>query len=304
MKGATQCAKRLKSYFKKLRADAGKVSRPATGDPIAQLVLGVFSRDMPEGKAREALDAIKAHVVDYNEMRVIPASEIVEFVGELPDVRIKCEDISRSLNRIFAIEHVVSLDRVAKGGKTELAAYLNALPGLDAYTRARIRLLGLEQHAIPLDEAMWAAAVAEGFVDPKCTLEEAQAFLERSIDPSEALEFFSLLRKQAWADYGAAVRKGQTQKIRSVPPDRTTRNMLQMIASGNPLPELDALPDLVPLAEGDEEIVVAGKPAASKGGKSSAKPPAATKPAPAAKAAAPAKPVRDRKSGKSKVRSA
>jgi hypothetical protein len=51
--------------------------------------------------------------------------------------------------------------------------------GLEPYTRARIRLLGMRQHAIPLDEAMWALARRDELVDPKCPLLEAQHFLER-----------------------------------------------------------------------------------------------------------------------------
>src|SRR5262245_29806406 len=182
MKGATQCARKVKQLFRTMRTKLGKVNRPQTGDPITQMILGILTRDAPEAKAREALDRMKAMVVDYNELRVIPPLELADQVGEYPDARTKCEDVSRALNRVFAIEHTVALDRLAGGSKVDENNYLNGIPGLDGYSRARVKLLGLGQHAIPLDEAMWAYARQEGLVDEKCTLEEAQAFLERQID--------------------------------------------------------------------------------------------------------------------------
>lgn len=233
MKGATQCARRVKQVFKTLRTKLGKVNKPQAGDPVSQLILGVFSRDAQEAKAREVIDTLRAMVVDYNELRVIPHSEIANAIGDYPDVRMKCEDMSRALNRIFALEHSVTLDHLSKMSKTEANRYLDGLPGLEAYTRARIRLLGLGLHAIPLDAAMWQFARREGMVDQKCTLDEAQAFLERQIDEEDAFEFVALLRKESWTECGGMVRKGTVTAIRSVPPDRTTRNMLQMVAQGN-----------------------------------------------------------------------
>jgi len=229
MRGATECARRLKLFFSNLRARLGKVNHPPISDPITQLILGVLSRDTPEAKASEGLERLRGMVVDYNELRVIPPIELADVLSDFPDARLKCEDISRALNAIFAREHAVSLDRLADLPRKDVIAALDKIDGLEAYTRARIRLLGLRQHAIPLDEAMWAAARAAAIVDQRCPLEEAQAFLERQISPEEALEFFALLKRHAWSEMGPAVKKRAVRRIVSVPPDRTTRNMLQLI---------------------------------------------------------------------------
>ncbi len=242
MRGATECAKRLKLVFSTLRSKLGKVSRPASTDPITQLLLGILARNVPESKAREGLDRLRGMVVDFNELRVIPAIELSEALDDFPDTRLKCEDISRALNGVFATEHTVSLDGLADLGKKELAAVLDQIDGLEAYSRARIRLLGLQQHAIPLDEAMWALARKMRIVDQRCDLEVAQAFLERQIPEDDALEFIALLRKQAWAELGAAVRGGKVERIISVPPDRTARNMLQMVSAGGLTPLADSVP--------------------------------------------------------------
>ena len=231
MRGATQCARRLRLLLRTLRTKLGKVSRPAVGDPITQLILGIFSRDVPESKAREALDRLRAAVVDYNELRVVPPIEMAEMVGSLPNARIKCEDLSRALNKIFAREHEVSLERLRGLSRKEVIQYLDGIDGLDAYSRARIRLLGLQQHAVPLDAAMWAYARRQGIVDKRCPLEEAQTFLERRLSEEEAPEFVALLEKQSWAELGGAVRAGEVDLISSVPPDRTARNMLRQIAA-------------------------------------------------------------------------
>jgi hypothetical protein len=189
---------------------------------------------VPSSKAREALDRLRALVVDYNELRVVPPIEMTEMVGSLPNARLKCEDLSRALNKVFAFEHEVSLDRLRALPAKEVREYLESIDGLDAYSRARVQLLGLQQHAVPLDEAMWAYARKEKIVDRRCPLEEAQAFLERRIPEGDSLEVVVLLEKQGWAEMGAAVRNGEVERIASIPPDRTARNMLQLVASGRP----------------------------------------------------------------------
>lgn len=249
MRGATQAARRLKRLFRSLRAKLGKVDPLPTGDPITQMILGIFSRDVPESKAREALGRLRAMVVDYNELRVIPPIETAEVVSDLPNARLKCEDLSRALNRIFMKEHQVSLDRLAHLPRKEVVAYLEGIDGLDPYSRARVRLLGLNQHAVPLDAAMWAYARQTGIVHPSCSLAEAQAFLERRIPEGEALEFVTLLEKQAWAEMGAAVRSGKVESISSVPPKRTTRNLLRLAASGRPVGPAAASKTSAPSAE-------------------------------------------------------
>ena len=293
MRGATQCARRLKQLFRALRTKLGKVSRPATGDPITQLILGIFARDVPESKAREALDKLRAMVVDYNELRVVPPIEMSQMVGELPHARLKCEDLSRALNKIFAIEHEVSLGRLRGMAKRDVLAYIDDIDGLDAFSRARIRLSGLQMHAIPLDEAMWAYARREGIVDARCPLEEAQAFLERKVAEGDALEFVALLEKQAWAEMGSAVRSGEAERIASLPPDRTSRNMLQMVAAGRGIdddPELDEPESVGPLSAASDQGL--GGPAAVPTMIPDTPPPPPTKPA---RKAAAKKPSRERK---------
>ncbi len=230
MRGATQCARRLKRLMRSLRGQAAKAPVLTPDDPITQLILGVFSRDVPESKAREALEKLRALVVDFNELRVMSPREMAEAVPDYPEAWRKCEDVSRALNKIFAKQHVVSLDHLKSRSRKDAQDYLEKVDGLEPYTRARIRLLGLEQHAIPLDEAMWALARREEIVDPACPLEEAQAFLERQVPESEALDFVNRLKRHAWSELGAAVKSGQAEKITSREPSRIGRNMLQPIA--------------------------------------------------------------------------
>lgn len=236
MRGATECARRVKQLLRTLRTRLGKVTRPQASDATTQMILGILSRDMPESKAREALEKMRSMVVDYNELRVIPPMELAEQIGDYPEVRSKCEDVCRALNKVFALDHSVGMERLTEMSPKDAAAYLDKIDGLEAYTRARIRLLALRHHAIPLDEAMWAYAKSEGIVDPKADLDEAQRFLERQVSEEDAPEFVALLRKQAWSEMATAVRKGDVSRIRSIPPDRTSRNMLQPILPVAPAP--------------------------------------------------------------------
>ena len=258
----------MKQVFRSLRTRLGKVSCPSGGDPITQMILGIFSRDLPESKAREALDRLRGMVVDYNELRVIAALELAEMLGDYPDVRLKCEDVSRALSSIFAREYTISLDGIAELPKKEMRAYLEQIEGLEAYTRARMQLQGFQRHAIPLDEAMWAYARNVRIVDKRCPLAEAQRFLERQIPEQDALEFVALFKRQAWAEMGALVRKGEVERIRSVPPDRTASHMLQVAsqasaaAAGPPTPEAakDDRRKVAPVTAAGSGAAVGGKP--------------------------------------------
>ncbi|MBK8914158.1 MAG: hypothetical protein IPM64_06075 [Phycisphaerales bacterium] len=240
MRGATQYARRIKQLLRTLRAKYGKAQRPTVGDPVTQLILGILTRDALEARAKEALERLREMVVDYNELRVVSPLELCEALGDFPDARRKSEDISRALNRIFAIEHIVSLDGLPEKSLRDGRAYLDRIEGLEPYSRARVRLLGLGQLAVPLDEAMLAFVRRERMVDPAADHDEIQAFLERQFDIGEAMEFFVLLRKHAWHEMSSTVRKGKAEKIRSVPPDRTSRNMLQLITPGS-LKQAEAL---------------------------------------------------------------
>ena len=48
--------------------------------------------------------------------------------------------MSRALNKIFSIEHALTLERVAALPRKDMLDYLNKVDGLEAYTRARMRI--------------------------------------------------------------------------------------------------------------------------------------------------------------------
>lgn len=243
MKGAKQCAQRLRRVLRSLRSKAGRVAPPPTGDPIRQLVLGIFSRDVPEVRAKEALSRLMEVVVDYNDLRVMSPAEMAEIASKLPDTRRKCEDLSRALNWIFLREHDVTLDHLLEASKKDVLAYLGQIEGLDEYTRARVRLLGLGKHAFPLDSAMWEYACQVQIVSPDAPHAEAQAFLERQIPEKDALTVFAQMRKVAWAECGAKVRRGTARRVSGAPLERTTTHMLAELqeASGTRPAVLEAL---------------------------------------------------------------
>lgn len=298
MRGATDCARRLKSLTNSLRNKLGRITAPTVGDPVTQMLLGILTRDAQESKAIEGLERLKLLVVDYNELRVIPPIELAEHLDDFTEMRLKAEDITRSLNAIFAREHEVTLDKLAEMSQRDAHAYLEKIDGLDPYTIARVRLLGLGHHALPLDEAMWAYARQTQIVSPKATLDEAQQFLERHVPADHALEVFAMLRKAAWQEFATAVRKRQVERIVSVPPDRTTRNMLQAIASGQVVEAEDDLPPELALEAGlgvepgAESAIVEAPETKSKRRAKPAKAAAPSKPDAPARTATRAKPAR------------
>jgi hypothetical protein len=198
-------AKKLASLIKKLRSehpepctDAGSEGRPEGADPLAwQLVFAFLAWEASTQKAGAACKRLHAAVVDYNEMRVCLADELMHLIGDrYPRGHERVQRLRSSLNDLYRREHSVTLQRLVDLPKRDARAYLDSLDGMPPYVAARMTLLAFGGHAFPVDERIYLTLLEEGAAPEDLTVEDASGWLERQFRAGEVLEPYLLL--ESW----------------------------------------------------------------------------------------------------------
>lgn len=201
MKHGKEYAKRVQKLFNKLRREQGSAFTPTPPDPdpLNQLLLALLGESTTETKARTALNVLNQRMVDMNELRVSPVSDVAEIISDyIPDATRAAAAICRALNSVFDREHTVSLDTLVQKGreaKREAKQYLESLDGVGPYATATVMLNTLDAHAIPVDNLLLQVFKREKLVDPNAGVAEVQAFLERNISATEGPLFVALMKK-------------------------------------------------------------------------------------------------------------
>ncbi len=196
MKHGSQYAKQVKRVFNRLVRQHGKPKHDSLADPIEQLLLGVVARGTTETGAAAAMKRLQEGTVDLNELRVASPREMVQLLGEnFPNAIEKARDINSILNEIFNRQHELDLDFLRDKTRRDAKDYLQKMPGVDACTVARVMLVSVGGHAIPVDEDMLAYLRRQELVDPDADAAEVQAFLERNIAADDAYAFYTLMRR-------------------------------------------------------------------------------------------------------------
>lgn len=202
----TACAKKLTSLLKKLPVSSPP-ELPDAHDPVAVLVQSFLMWETTTDKALTAYAKIHEHVVDFNDLRVCMPHEIAEMIGvRYPRALDRCERLRAALRDVFLREHTVGLDSLGEMGKREVKKYIDTLDGVTPYVAGRVQLVCYEAHAIPADEQLRAALIAEGAADSGHTVAELSNWLARQIKAEDALAAHYAF--QDWIDSGKAKTRG------------------------------------------------------------------------------------------------
>jgi len=233
MKNATVYAKKVKKFLgslPKLKAS------PTRDDLVIVLVEAVLAPDAARKDVHRAVTTMTHEFVDLNELRVSPAKEIVAAMGrDFPKAAAKAQTLIRCLNSVFD-----------KSGRMDIA-YMNDMPrkdlrrhlaeiGLSPFSAAYVMLMIMELAAIPVDASLVDALKMNDAIGP-CTIEEAQAFLERAIPAKQhaaAHEFFrTFIEKnaRAIAKWVKAHPELATPEAAILPPPK-----VKMLVKHQPLP--------------------------------------------------------------------
>lgn len=226
---STDPPRRLSSLLRRLHGAHGGVTHepasalapvPAWADAtLDEFLLSFLMWESTTAKARGALRRVRECVVDYNELRVCLPHELGELLGErYPRAQERTERLHAALTDLYRREHAMSLARLAEAPKREALAYLASLEGVPSYVAARVFLVTLGGHAVPVDDRLLAMLQTEGLGECGSTPEAAGAWLERHVRATEALQTHLLL--QAWADEGAPRKEKKPDRAATDKPAR------------------------------------------------------------------------------------
>lgn len=197
MKNASMHAREFKKLLKKIRKESA-AALPPVDEPMEQLLRGILTDHAAEARANTALTKLREAVVDINELRVTPVSEIVEIIGaDYPSCRRAAEDICRALIVLFNKLHHLDLAFLKKSARRTAESFLNNLHGINAHARATVLLRCFKSHCVPADVAMCEILRREGCVEPNASVEEIQKFLASQISASQAPGFYAQFKKYA-----------------------------------------------------------------------------------------------------------
>lgn len=197
MKNAAMHAREFKKLLKKIRKESGS-PLPPVEDPMEQLLRGILTDYAAEARANAALSRLREAVVDINELRVTPVSEIVEIIGsDYPSCRRAAEDVCRALLALFNKLHHLDLSFLKKAARRTVESFMNNLHAINAHARATVLLRCFKVPCVPADAAMCEILRREGCVEPDTSVEDIQKFLASHIPSSQAPTVYVQFKKYA-----------------------------------------------------------------------------------------------------------
>jgi len=185
----------IQSLLKQLKSAAPDPTPFPERSPTEELVYALLLSESTIPKADLALKRIESSVVDFNDLRVCLPDEIHSMLGErYPLAPERAHRIRSALHDVYIREHAVSIDHLASMPKRDARKYLETLHGVAPFVAARVTLLGLGGHAIPVDQKLLDRLVELEVVDAGETVEHAASVLERHIKAADAREAHLLLQ--------------------------------------------------------------------------------------------------------------
>ncbi|MDG2053811.1 MAG: hypothetical protein P8J86_03805 [Phycisphaerales bacterium] len=221
MKNTAACAQKFRALLKKL--EKGQDLTPASdGDPVSTLIYSSLLWEATVSDATTAFDKLVKSVVDYNELRVLLAHDVIDIIGEdYPKADERARRLRAMLRDIYVREHEVTLGSLSSLGKKDTKIYLDTLEGMVSFVSSRIQLLHYEGRGIPVDEQLRELLVEESAVDASAKPVEITNWITRQIKVEQDLEVAGQL--QRWSDNEAQrQRRNAARRVTRKKPVSTT----------------------------------------------------------------------------------
>lgn len=206
----------LLAKLRKIEADE-PAPAPVGMQPLMHEFLRAFLVwEASPARAQKAMAKVLTAIVDLNELRICLPHEVIEIIGpKYPSCGLRAARLRSSLNDLFRREHDVSLDHLAAMPKRDARSYLESLDGTPPFVAARVALLGLGAHAVPIDGRLAGLLISEGVFPHGSSEETVGSWLERRVRAADARETY--LRLESWSETrrkkaSAATGKGKFPK--------------------------------------------------------------------------------------------
>jgi endonuclease III len=217
MKDATEYALRLKKFHSQIKREIDIAPKEDMVDPTTALVLACLSMVTTQSKARAAMNKIRNHFVDLNELRVSRVEEITDLLGKgLQQAKEIAHNIIVLLQEVYDKCDTLDLTSLQEGNKRDAKAFLTELDSSTPYIVAYVMLHSIGAHAFPVHPQMLTMLRREEVIDPEATASQVQGFLERQFTASDVRKTYAVLRRYAdSAQFKCATQK--TPKTKKTP---------------------------------------------------------------------------------------
>ena len=101
---------------------------------------------------------------------------------------------------VYNREHEVSIASCVSMNKRDGRQYLETIEGAPPFVAARMTLVVLGAHAVPIDDRMMEGMIEAELFEEGTRIDEVASLLERGVRASDGLATYHAL--QAWADAG------------------------------------------------------------------------------------------------------
>lgn len=215
MKNSKDYSKRVQALYRTLNRKHAKVE-PVTNEHVTDAIIyAIVSSALNEKPASSAVKRLADHFVDWNDLRVSRAEEIVDVLHkDTQATRNIASTLAEVLNGIFNQHHEVNLDALKKAGKRPARQAIEKIEGISRFVVDYCMLTSLQGHAVPLTEKMLEYLRNNELVDPTANERQVGGFLAKQIPAKNGYEFYALLRHES--ETSKSTKKKDTKK------DKTT----------------------------------------------------------------------------------
>ena len=198
MKNSKDYSKKVQKLYRSLSRKYPKVQKVGHEKVIDAMVYAVLSAEMGEKQTDSVIKKFADYFVDWNDLRVSRAEEIVEVLGKDTSATMDIAlTLNRVLNSIFNEYHKVSLESLKKIGKRPAKQALEKIDGINRYMVEYCLLTALGGHAIPLTDRMIKYLRSNELVNPDADDQQIGGFLAKQISAKNGYEFYALLRHES-----------------------------------------------------------------------------------------------------------
>jgi len=198
MKNSKDYSKKILKLYRSLSRKYPKVQKISHEKVIDAMIYAVISAELSEKQTDSILRKFTDYFVDWNDLRVSRAEEIVEVLGKGTNAEMDIASrITRILNSIFNDYHKVSLESLKKIGKRPAKQALEKIDGISRYMVDYCLLTALGGHAIPLTDVMIKYLRNNELINPDADDQQIGGFLAKQISARNGYEFYALLRHES-----------------------------------------------------------------------------------------------------------
>jgi len=200
---ASASTKKLDTFIKSL-AKSHKADEPYEAlSPINELIYSFLLWETSSSKANTAFKKLTTTFVDLNELRVTEAEDLADLLGkQYPRADERIQRLLAALNDVYRREHAVGIASCLELSKRDGRKYLETIEGIAPFISARMTLVVLGAHAVPIDDRMLQGMIADDLFDEDAQTADAISAFERAVRASDSMGVYESL--QTWSDSGAA----------------------------------------------------------------------------------------------------